>query len=166
MIRIGKYVLGHLDIEAGDFTYGNRIVLGDIFRDDKRSDYQKMRDAFIELYGWPPRLLPVGRRVKALRRMVAEFKLWLDKEQQLLAFDPEPDQLAAGIKELARKVGDMGTVKALAKAYGQDPDTVLKWDYSKVFGILFTDLEEYKYDKRFNKVLDAKYSRRHPRRGA
>lgn len=163
MVRIGKYVIGHLDIAGGAFTYGNRIALGDIFRDDSRSTYQKMRDAFVELYGWSPRLLPIGRRVKALRRVVDEFKGWLEKEQQLLTFEPEPDQITAGIKELAKKVGDMGTVKALAKAYSQDPDVILRWEYSKVFGILFTDLEEYKYEKRYNKVIDGK-TRKYPRR--
>ena len=150
MVRIGKYVIGHLDIAGGAFTYGNRIALGDIFRDDSRSTYQKMRDAFVELYGWSPRLLPIGRRVKALRRVVDEFKGWLEKEQQLLTFEPEPDQITAGIKELA-------------KAYSQDPDDILRWEYSKVFGILFTDLEEYKYEKRYNKVIDGK-TRKYPRR--
>lgn len=162
MIRIGKYVIGHLDIAGGAFTYGQRIALGDIFRNDNLSAYYKMKAAFIELYGWSPRLLPVGRRVKALRRVVDEFKGWLDREQQLLNYEPEPDQVTAGIKELAKKVGDMGTVKALAKAYSQDPDAILQWEYSKVFGILFTDLEEYKYEKRYNKVIDGKF-RKHPR---
>lgn len=164
-MKIGKYRLSRIDMEAGSFTYGNRIALGQIFRDTEKSEYQRMKAAFIELYGWSPRLLPMRLRVREMRRITAGFSGWIEKEQQLLNYEPDADQLAAGVKDLAEKVGDMGTLKAIAKAYAQDPDAVLQWEYSKVFGILFTDLEEYKFDKRYNKVIDGKY-RKHSRRGA
>jgi len=51
----------------------------------------------------------------------------------------------------------MGTVKALAKAYAKDPDEIFKWKYSKVFGILYSDLEEHKFRQRYNKVIEQKY---------
>lgn len=163
MVRIGKYVIGRVDVAGGAFTYGQRIALGDIFRNDSLSAYAKMKAAFIELYGWSPRLLPAGPRYRAIKRTMLDFKGWLDKEQKLLSHDPEPDQIQAGIKDLIAHVGDMGTIKAIAKTYGLDPDVVVEWPYSKVFGILYTDLEEYKYEKRYNQVIDAKY-RKHTRR--
>lgn len=166
MLRVGKFVIGRLDVAGGSFTYGNRIALGEIFRDEDRSSYRKMKDAFIELYGWSPLLIPLRRRVRVMTKMLEDIKGWLDRERQLLTFEPEPDQITAGIHELAKAVGDMGTVKAIAKAYSQDPDAVLKWEYAKVFGILFTDLEEHKYEKRYNKVIDEKLNRKYPRRRA
>ena len=34
-----------------------------------------------------------------------------------------------------------------------DPDEILEWDYAKVFGILYTDLEERKYETKLNKRI-------------
>ena len=59
MIRIGKIVVGSLDIEGGEFTYGNRIALGAILSDESRSEYQRLKAAFRELYGYSCRLLPL-----------------------------------------------------------------------------------------------------------
>lgn len=157
MIRLGKIVLGRVDLKAGAFSYGTRLALGSIFADGSKSEYRRLADAFKELYGYSPRLLSPRQRYARLKGIAEDFKTWVDREQQLLAYDPTPEEEQAGIKELAKKVGDFSTVKALGKAFGKDPDEILRWEYSKVFSILFTDLEEQKYEKRLNKAHNAKH---------
>lgn len=148
---MARILLHRIDFESKDFTYGNRIALGDVFAKEGVSEYQQMKAAFRELYGFSARLLPLGWRVKAFRHIVEGLKSWIEKEQQLLQYTPSSDELAAGVKELGEKVGNMSTIKALAKAYSKDPDEILRWDYSKVFGILYTDLEERKFETKLNK---------------
>lgn len=139
-------------VEA-DFTYGQRIAIGQIFTDESRSEYQRMADAWKELYGWPCRLMPPKMRHKRLNRMLEGLQKLIDLEQMMLDYKPTAEEERAGIKDYAKRVGDMGTLKALAKAYAQDPDKVLEWKYGKVFGILQTDLEEYKYQTRLQRVM-------------
>ncbi len=160
MIRIGKIVVGSLDIEGGEFTYGNRIALGAILSDESRSEYQRLKAAFRELYGYSCRLLPLGLRMRLFDRLVAGLTAWIRREEELLHYEPTAEEVAAGVGELTRRVGHFATLKALAKAYGRDPDEVLGWDYAKVFGILQTDLEEHKFEERYAKVIHDKYRRR------
>lgn len=150
---MARIVLHKINFEGSDFTYGSRIALGEIFGQEDISEYQKFKAAFRELHGFSARLLPVRRRVKAFGHIIDGLKAWIDKEQQLLQYTPSSDELAAGVKELGEKVGNMATIKALAKAYSKDPDEILEWDYAKVFGILYTDLEERKYEKKLNKRI-------------
>lgn len=159
MVRIGKLTIGRIDMEGGQFTYGNRIALGEIFSDTSKDAYRKLKDAFRELYGYSPTLLPIKCRVKALDAILDGFKEWIEKEKDMLAYKPTADEEKAGIRELTQKVGSLATIDALAEKYGKDPDDILKWDYAKVFGILFTDLEKHKYHRRFDAVINAKYSR-------
>lgn len=137
----------------GDFTYGQRIAVGQIFTDTSRSEYRRMSDAWRELYGWSARLMPPRIRVRRFDRMLDGLRDLVNLEQQLLDYKPTAEEERAGIKDYAQRVGDMGTLKAIAKAYSQDPDSVLKWKYGKVFGILQTDLEEYKYQLRLQKAM-------------
>lgn len=161
MIRIGKYVIGRLDVAGGTLTYGNRIALGDIFSDGNRTEYRRLKDAFRELHGYSCRLLPPGPRMRAFERIVTGLSVWVDKERTLLHYEPTADETAAGIRELSRRVGNFSTIKALAKAYGCDPDEVLRWDYAKVFGILYTDLEEHKFERRYAEVIHDKHTGRY-----
>ena len=148
MIRLREW-----NYVEGEFTYGQRIAIGQIFTDESRSEYERMRDAYKELYGYPVRLLPPRVRVKRLDNMVAGLQQLVDLERVMLDYKPTSEEERAGIKDYAQRVGDMGTLKALAKAYAQDPDVVLTWKYGKVFGILQTDLEEYKYQTRLQKAM-------------
>ena len=151
--------LGTVNITDGEFTYGNRIVLADIFKDENKSDYQKMKEAFREIYGYSCRWLPRRKRYRALIGIVDGFSEWIKREKMVLDYKPTQDQLNAGIEKYAQAVGAMSTVHAIAERFSTDPDVVLKWDYAKVFGVLFVDLERYKYQERERKVIDAKYSR-------
>lgn len=146
-------------MEGGEFTYGNRIALGDIFAEEGKTEYQKLKAAFHEVYGYSCRLVPLRRRLAMLNDIAQGLLSWVEKEQKLLHYKPSPNELAAGIKELSERVGSMSTIKAIAKAYGRDPDEVLQWSYSKVFGILFTDLEEFNYQTRYNKIIENEHKR-------
>lgn len=163
MIRLGNLVLGGIDIPAGDFTYGNRIALGQIFADESTSAYKRLCAAFRELYGYPARLLPLKRRVRVLTALSRGVAEWIEKEQQLLTYEPSQDEKAAGLEEYAHRVGDISTPNAIAGKFGLDPDTVLRWPYAKVFGILWADLEGAKYERKLNKVINERYTK-HTRR--
>ena len=159
MLRVGRYVFGRLDVEGGRFTYGNRIAVGIIFNNREMSDYKKLLALYKEFFGYTARVLPRRRRFAVLDRLSEGLQEWMAKERQMLHYEPKDEEKKAGIDEYSRKVGDMATIKALAKEYGQDPDSVLRWEYSKVFGILYANLEEHKYHERYQKVLDEKYKR-------
>lgn len=154
MIRIGKYRIGHFDWEGDCFTYGMRVELGDIFGDEDKSEYKRLCDAFKVVFGFDRRVLPMKKRIKVFDGIAVGFSQWIDKERRLLDYTPSDEEIRAGIKDLSKKVGSMSTVKQLAKAYGTDPDTVLDWPYSKVFAILYTDLEERKYETKLSKEYE------------
>ena len=141
---------------AGEFPYGARIELGQILADTNRSEYRRAKDAWIALYGWSPRFMPPLLRAKRLKEMLEGFTSWLEKEQQMLHYTPTPDEAAAGYEAFCKKVGVTGTIYALAKSFGADPDDILRWPYAKVFGILYHDLEELKYGRAYDKVLTNK----------
>jgi hypothetical protein len=84
------------------------------------------------------------------------LRYWIEQEK-LLKYEPSPEEIQAGILRMFEEVGEFGTIKALAKAYHIDPDAVLKWEYGKVFGILYTDMKEIVFNKSLNKVLEKKY---------
>lgn len=153
MWRLGSIVLGGLDIEGGEFTYGNRIAIGEIFRSPEMGEYAKIAATHKELYGYSCRWWPVRWRYRRLERMMDGVLSWVRREQELLKYTPTNDELAAGIEEFGQRVGDLATIKALAKAYGAHPNEVLKWDYATVFGILYTDLEETKFNRRFTATI-------------
>ena len=164
MFKLGRYTFGKLDIAGGRFTYGNRIAIGIIFNDAALSEYKKLRALYKEFYGYSASFIfPLRRRFKILDRLAEGVGEWVKKEQELLHYEPKEEERKAGLSEYSKKVGDFATIKALAKEYGQDPDTVLKWEYGKVFGILYANLEEYKYRERYQKVIDDKYKRENKR---
>lgn len=146
-----------IDIKGGKFTFNQRIELGNIIK-SSGSDFDKCVKVLKCLYGNLP---AAALRLKYFEEIMDGLQYWFEQEKTLLKYDPTADEMAAGIRDYSQKVGDFGTVKSLAKAYNQDPDMILNWEYGKVFGILYTDLEEYKYNQRFNKVLESKYDRKH-----
>lgn len=155
-MRLGKYRVGRFDWDGDEFTYGMRVELGDIFGDEDKSEYRRLCDAFKAVYGFDRRVLPMRRRLKVFDGIAKGFSQWVDKEVKLLDYTPTDEEIRAGVKDLNKKVGSMATVKQIAKAYSTDPDKVLEWPYSKVFAILYTDLEERKYETRLSKEYERK----------
>lgn len=146
-----------IDYIAGEFTYANRIAMTKILQQEELSEYQRIKMCWIELYGWTPRFMPPRRRAKEFELFTAGLKHWVDLEQEKLKYEPTAEELRAGIKSYSEAVGDMATIKALAKAYHIDPDDVLRWEWGKVFGILSTDLEEFKFSERLRKEYENKH---------
>ncbi|OJV40842.1 MAG: hypothetical protein BGO29_14840 [Bacteroidales bacterium 36-12] len=150
--------MSEIDIKSGKITFGQRIELGKIFQGDD-TEIVKFEKVFLCMHDFKPAMTEYTKLTDYFNRIIRGITYWIEQEQTLLKYDPSPEELNAGIKDLSDKIGEFGTIKALAKNYGKDPDEVLKWEYGKVFGILYSDLEEYKYQQRFNKVLEQKYKR-------
>ena len=64
------------------------------------------------------------RRYKAFDRMLEGLKYWIDKERNTLHYEPTAEEHRAGLLNLSREVGELGTVKALAEKFGVDPDII------------------------------------------
>lgn len=139
----------------GEFSYGQRIAISRIWREELR-EYEKLKLVWKELYGYDCRVIPVRKRVRLLLGLADGLRYWFDLEQRTLATEPTQEQLRAGIRELSEKIGDMGTVTAIAKDYGVDPDVVLTWQWGKVYGILLTDVEQYRYEKKLSDIMSKK----------
>ena len=141
---------------AGMFSYGQRIEVGQVFDNDELSAYEKMKQAWRVLYGWNGRLMPPRLRVKMFNRMLDGLKYWADLEKAELHYTPTAEEERAGLARLNSEVGAMGTVNALAQKFGKDPDEILRWEWAKVFGILRTDLKEYLYNRRLSEQYTKK----------
>lgn len=152
-MRVGNIYLGTLDIQGGAFTYGNRIALAQIFSEDSLTEYQRLKAAHKELYGYSCRWLLPRPRYKRLMAIVEGVSYWCQLEAQELAYTPTADEVAAGIEDLQKKVGDLATIEAIAEKFSKDPDDVLRWSYSKVFGFLRTDLLRNKYMEKYHKQM-------------
>lgn len=152
--------MNRIDIKAGDLTYGQRIELGGIFSDPNSDDLKRFKRTMECLHGAATDMAASEELVGYFEEIIEGLTYWAEQENALLKYEPSDEEKRAGIEEYSRKVGEFGTVKSLAKAYNQDPDTILQWKYSKVFGILYTDLEEYKFNKRFNKELEKRNAKK------
>lgn len=153
MKRICGIKVGGIDWDSADFTYGQRLELGDIFGNEETSEYSKLCEAFKCMYGYSRKWLPMRMRIRVFDRILNGFKEWIEKEQTMLKYTPSSEEMSAGIQELSAKVGSMATIKQIAKSYSIDPDKVLEWPYAKVFAILYTDLEERKFDEKLRKSI-------------
>lgn len=149
-----------IDIKSGDLTYGQRIELGTIFNDPEADNLTRLNRTIECLHGITPTAAQLPELTGYFGEIIEGLRHWVEQENTLLKYEPSEEEIRAGIDEYSRKVGEFGTIKSLAKAYNQDPDTILGWKYSKVFGILYTDLEEYKFNKRFNKELEKRNAKK------
>lgn len=149
-------MLKKIDIKGGRFSYGQRIALGKILSSDA-SEVEKFEQVIKCLYDKTISPRQYKKWLPLFNEIVEGLSFWCKQEAAMLDYKPTPEEIRAGIKELGAKVGEFGTIKALAKAYNTDPDDVLKWEYAKVFGILTTDLEEHKFRVKLNEVYEQKY---------
>lgn len=148
----------HIDIKSGELTFGQRIDLGKILANDT-SSLEKFQKVFECLHKFKPIESEYPKLLDYFTEIIEGIKFWIECETTMLKYDPSSEEIQAGVKELSKNTGEFSTVKALAKAYHKDPDEILKWEYGKVFGILYTDLEEHKFQLRYNKVIESKYKK-------
>ena len=159
-----------INVKEGDLSFGQRINIGKILTNEAIEEMDKLKQVWKCLYGVDLKLTSTNTK-----KMLLEFEevidgiiFWIKKETELLKYNPTPEEQRAGINDLSSKIGEFGTVKAIAKAYSRDPDEVLKWKYGKVFGILYTDLEEHRFQVKLQKQYSnsakngsfAKYNKR------
>lgn len=157
-----KQVFGKkVDVKSGDITYGSYIAVRGLLAEAKEYDLEFIVSVIKSIHKdykyVVGDLTLIKAMVKYFNNIVEGVAHWAEQEREMLAYEPSEEEIRAGVKDYSQKVGEFATVKALAKNYGKDPDEVLEWKYSKVFGILYTDLEEYKYNQRYSKVLESKY---------
>ena len=145
-------------LEDEAFTYGQRIALGQLFGKPAESEFKRLLRAFRTVYEYSPRLLPRRVRFARLTALLEQFAEWVKREQTLLGYKPTADELAAGVEELGKKVGSLGTIQALARSFGVDPDVIVSWPYTKVFGILYADMEENKFKDKYQKIVNARFT--------
>ena len=151
-ISAKQIIMSKIDIKAGDLTFGQRIELGQIMSNSVLSDLDKFERTFICLHNYKPKATEYSALINYFGDICNGIAFWTNQEATLLKYEPSAKEKRAGIKDLSLKTGDLGTIKALAKNYSQDPDDVLLWKYGKVFGILYTDLEEYKYQLKYSEL--------------
>ena len=145
-----------VNVKAGKLTYGQRIELGVILSNGSKSEFEYFMESMECLYSRRPKARHIAKLMPQFNEVLSGLKFWIEQEQMMLRYEPSPEEKRAGISELSKKVGSMSTIKALAKAYGVDPDEILEWEYGKVFGILYTDLEESKFKARYQEELNKK----------
>ena len=149
-------MLTRINIKGGELTYGQRIDLGELFAGGG-TEVDKFKEAIRILHGVTPdfgNAAELRDSWEYYREITDGITFWADAEKRMLSYDPEPEELRAGIRELGDRIGVYGVITALAKDYGQDPDTILTWQYGKVFGILYADLETHKYQKRLHRQYE------------
>jgi hypothetical protein len=147
----------HIDVKAGELTFGQRIELGKLFQAGL-SPSATFEKVFEVLHQITPKSSSYAKLMPYFEKIINGLMFWFEQEK-LLDYKPTSEEIQAGIRELSEVIGEFGTVKALAKAYGRDPDEILQWQYGKIFGILFTDMKEAEYQKRYEKIIERKYKK-------
>lgn len=142
-----------IDIKAGAMTYGQRIELGKILSDTELSEAVRFGRVFECLHGVTPAPTEYRKLFAYFKEIVEGLKYWAEAEATMLRYDMTAEERRAGLPEYQDKVGELGTVISIARSFGVEPDTVLGWQYGKVFGILLNDLEYSKYQRRYIKAL-------------
>ena len=137
-----------IDVKAGNMTFSQRIELGKILTTSVNESV-KMEKTIQLLHEYRPKLKELPRLITYFQEIIDGMIYWNAAENKLLKYEPTPEEKRAGISELSKKIGELGTVTAMAEKYSQDPDVILKWKYSKVFGLLLADLEKAKFNKRY-----------------
>lgn len=144
-----------VDIIGGQMTFGQRIELGRIFTDLRTTQADKFRMTMECIHpGFKPSY--TVWELAYFEEILKGIQHWIKREKNELHYKPSAEEISAGIELLTLRVGEMGTITALAEKFSQDPDTILTWKYAKVFNILFNNLQSYLYKDRLEKQLAKK----------
>lgn len=160
MLSIKEVLNNKIKIKEGTITYGQYIDLNNILANKKGlSDVEIIESIFILLHDYKLKLKDFQNMevVKYFDEICDGIAFLINRDNKQLKVHLTEEQKRAGYENLSAKIGHYGTIKALAKTYSQDPDEVLKWEYNKVFAILYTDLEEYKCASKLEEIYRAKH---------
>lgn len=142
-----------VDIRGGQMTFGQRIELGRILTDAHLSEAAKMIAVMRCLDpGWKTTEMP--QSIDYFAEVIEGLTYWVKREASELKYEPTEEEQSAGIGQLSKLTGEMGTIMALAKDYGKDPDEILGWKYGKVFNILYTNLQSHLFQERLMKLRE------------
>lgn len=142
-----------IDIIGGHMTYSQRVDLSTILSDPKLTNRERYCRVISCLH--PEWVEEQSSDTIAYYDEIREgIEWWIDKENINLSHTPSADELSAGSAELSKLLGPMQTIKALATQYSQDPDNIWGWKYNKVFTLLFTDLEQFKYTEKVREIQE------------
>lgn len=136
-------------------SFGQRIELGKILGDDTLTDYERFKRCMVcidPLFN----VIDIREAVKYYDELLQGILFWVEREKKELQYNPTAEELAAGIEVFSMAVGEMTTIMALAKDYGQDLDEILKWKYGKVYNILFTNLQSHLFHERLSRRMQEK----------
>ncbi|MDE5709162.1 MAG: hypothetical protein K2I32_06935 [Alistipes sp.] len=148
-----------IDIRGGKLTYGQRIEIGEILAREGASVSEKYTATMKCLHpDWVQAFTPEW--IAWFEEVVDGLRYWMERETTMLAYQPTAEEIAAGINNLGKKLGPMMTVMTLAEKFGKDPDEILQWEYGKVFGLLYADLEGFKYQRNYRKVIESRERQR------
>lgn len=157
MGQIQKYI-----IRDGQFTFGQRIELGEIITAQNTTEWEKFRQAIACLHPEYKVRYSVWEMEYWLE-ILNGIQWWIKREKSQLKYKPSTEEILAGVDQLSLEVGNMSTITALAEKFSQDPDEVLKWKYGKVFNILLTNLKSFEYKQRLENEIKKKHERKRKR---
>jgi hypothetical protein len=109
-------------------------------------DVEKIKE-IVELFGGKlSHVTPFNARrvLRYYQRFEKGMLYWVKREAKALHYEPTADEKKFGYDRISKIFGDFATVDSLADKYKVNPDEILKWEYNKVFVILWKDLELHK----------------------
>lgn len=140
------------NIAEGEFTYGERIMLMRIMKEDM-GDYERIKEIIQLLHDIEPEPQDAVNLTEYVAQIIKDFGGWLEREQRELFIPPTPEEERAGIKQLSDACGDMGNVVTLAEEFKCSFEEVYKKPYPEVFTILKVRTERAKYERRLSKEM-------------
>lgn len=165
---LGTVLKERIDIRSGEFTYGQWLLLIQLFeKNPEPADIMKEEMKILhgyELTDTDLLFIAAYIRNKESKSISEEFfkntlagyleeinkgvKFWMEMMARI-SIPPTPEQERAKVGDLPRDA----TLYALAERFGQDPDTVWNWKFNKVYAILHSSAEEEKYKRRLQKAM-------------
>jgi hypothetical protein len=91
--------------------------------------------------------LPTPKVANALMQILNAYHSFLSNFKMEAMYSQQ--QINAGVQDL-NKLGSWISISEIARDYGQDPNTVLKWDISTVYVDMYTRYSVGQYTKRLN----------------
>lgn len=150
------------NIKEGDMTYGERIELGRIMRNEDMSDYERIRQVVLCLHDIDVQPKEAAELAQYVLQVIEGLSFWVEQERQQLHIPPTPEETQAGIEEMGKAIGDLGNVVTLAEAFHCSFETIYKKPYTEVFAIQKVHTERAKYERRLNQVYIRKNRQKRP----
>lgn len=165
---LGTVLNERIDFKNGDFTYGQWLLLIQLFEKNPEPvdlmkgemrilhnyELTKTDLLFIAAYIQNKETKAISNDLfkKTLAGYIEEInegvKFWM-KAMAKISIPPTPEQARAKVGKLPHDT----TLYALAERFGQDPDTVWNWKFNKVYAILHSSAEEELYKRRLQKAM-------------